>query len=116
MIQDARTTIFHTLGMKESSIDGGQIGVIMGDLVINYKAEVFAFEELTVETHFGEFDEKSFRIFFRICKDDGKCLVALIETGFIVYDYLKRSIVRMPEPFARDIAEAGANELLAKIL
>ena len=107
MIQDARTNIFHVLGMKESSIDGGRTGVILADLVVNYKAEVFTFEKLWVESHFGEFDEKSFRIFFRISKDEGKCLVALIEAGFVVYDYLKRSIAQMPESFRRAIALAS---------
>ena len=107
MIQDARTTIFHTLGMKESSIDGGQTGVILADLVVNYKAEVFAFEKLWVESHFGEFEEKGFRIFFRISKDEGKCLVALIEAGFVVYDYRTRTVARMPASFPRTIALAG---------
>lgn len=107
MIQDARTSILHDLGMKESSIDGGRTGVILADLVVNYKAEVFAFEKLWVESHFGEFDEKSFRIFFRISKDEGKSLVALIETGFVVYDYHTRSVARMPASFPGAIALAG---------
>lgn len=109
LIQDARTTILHALGMKESSIDGGQTGVILADLAVNYRAESFAFDKLTVETHFGEYNENNFRIFFRICKDDGKCLVALVEAGFVVYDYRNRIIARMPESFQRAIALAGAN-------
>jgi len=107
MIQDARTTILHGLGMKESCIDAGHTGVILGDLVVNYKAEVFAFEKLCVETHFGDFDEKSFRIFFRISKDEGTCTVALIEAGFVIYDYLKRSVAQMPESFRRALVLAS---------
>lgn len=109
LIQDARTTIFHALGMKESCIDGGQTGVILSDLIVNYRAEGFAFDKLTIETHFGEFNEKNFRIFFRICKDEGKCLVALVEAGFVVYDYRNRNVARMPESFQRAIALAGTN-------
>ena len=106
IIHDARATIFHSLGMKESNISDGHIGIIMADLIVNYKAEVFAFEKLTVEMHFGEFDEKSFRIFSRVLKDEGEQLVALVETGFVIYDYLKKSIACMPESFARTIASA----------
>ncbi len=113
MIQDARTTILHALGMKESSINNGHTGVILADLVVNYKAEVFAFEKLWVESHFGEFEEKSFRIFFRISKDEGKRLVALIEAGFVVYDYLTRSVARMPESFPEAITLAGAQHKIS---
>lgn len=111
MIQDARTNILHDLGLKESSIDNGHVGVILADIAINYRAEVFAFEKLTVESHYGEFDEKSFRIHFRIRKDGGRCLVALIEAGFVVYDYLNRSVTRMPESFPAAIAAAGRQAL-----
>lgn len=108
IIHDARAQIFHTLGMEESNIDDGHTGIIMADLVVNYKAEVFAFEQLSVESHFGGFDEKSFRMFSCVRKDEGECLVALVEAGFVIYDYLKRSVAPMPESFPGAIAAAMA--------
>lgn len=107
IIHDARANIFHSLGIKESNLGDGRTGIIMADLAVNYKAEVFAFERLSVESSFGQFDQNSFRIFHRVRKDNGKCLVALVETGFVIYDYLKRSIAHMPESFHRAIASAG---------
>jgi acyl-CoA thioesterase FadM len=104
MIQDARTTILHDLGMKEDCIDGGHTGVIMADLVVNYKAEIFAFERLSVETRFGEFEAKSYRMFFRVRGDEGGRLVALIEAGFVVYDYLERTVAPMPKSFRRAVS------------
>jgi acyl-CoA thioesterase FadM len=101
IIHDARATLLHSLGLSEQNLGDGHTGIMMVDLVINYKEEGFSFDQLKVDTHVGEISEKSFRMFHRIMKQGGGAMVALAEMGFIIYDYSKRAISSMPESFLK---------------
>jgi acyl-CoA thioesterase FadM len=81
----------------------------MVDLIVNYKEEGFAFDQLKVDTHVGEISEKSFRMYHRIMKRGGGAMVALAEMGFIIYDYTKGTIASMPEPFLKALDQMKRN-------
>jgi acyl-CoA thioester hydrolase len=109
IIHDARATLFHSLGLSERNIGDGHTGIIMVDLIINFKEEGFAFDQLRVDTHVGEISEKSFRMFHRIMKRGGGTIIALAEMGFIIYDYTKGAITSMPEPFLKSLDQMKQN-------
>ena len=99
MIQEARIDLFQKLGFKELDLGDGKTGVIIGDLVVNYKAEGFEDEELKIESHIGQITEKSLRVFHRIIKIKKDILMTLAETGLIAFDYKSREITEFPEVF-----------------
>jgi acyl-CoA thioesterase FadM len=109
MIHDARATLLHSLGLSEQNLGDGHTGVMMVDLVVNYKEEGFGFDQLEVDTHVGEISEKSFRMFHRIMKRGGGTMVALAEMGFVIYDYAKGTIASMPEPFLKSLDQMKRN-------
>jgi acyl-CoA thioesterase FadM len=97
MLHEARARLFHHLGCSEVDLGDSRTGIIMADLVINFKAEGFLFETLRIDSHIAEISRHSFRIFQRVTKE--KELVALAETGIVTFDYQVRSPAALPEAF-----------------
>jgi acyl-CoA thioesterase FadM len=95
IIHDGRYQMLKSLEANELNLGDGKTGAILSDLVVNYKAEIFLDEIVTVETDIGEIEEKGFRIFYRISKN-GKT-AALAETGHICFNYLEKSKCEVPE-------------------
>ncbi|OPY83382.1 MAG: hypothetical protein A4E65_00609 [Syntrophorhabdus sp. PtaU1.Bin153] len=93
----ARANALRLLGLSEGDLGDGRTGVIMSDLVVNFRAEGFMFDELLIDTHIGEVNRTGFRIFHRVTKD--KTLIALAETGITTFDYVSRKIAPVPGTF-----------------
>jgi acyl-CoA thioesterase FadM len=101
MVGAARAYLFHSLGFSELDLGKRQTGIIITDMVVNYKAEAFMFDELVVETHIGEIAEKGFRIFHRVRRDAKR--IALVETGIRAYNYATKKIAPVPAPFLKSL-------------
>ncbi|MCB9078948.1 MAG: thioesterase family protein [Anaerolineaceae bacterium] len=97
LISEARVNLLHALGLSEFDLGDGQTGIILADLVINFKAEGFLFDVLHIDCHIGDISRKSFRIFYRLTKNTQ--LVALAETGIITFNYADRQTVSVPDAF-----------------
>ena len=102
LIGAARAYLFHSLGLSELNLGEPQTGIIITDMVVNYKSEAFMFDELIVETHIDEVAEKGFRMFHRVGRDTK--LIALVETGFLTYNYATKKTAPIPAPFLRCLA------------
>jgi acyl-CoA thioester hydrolase len=102
LVGAARANLFHSLGLSELDLGDGQTGLIITDLIVNYKAEAFMFDELLVDTHIDEVAEKRFRMFHRIKRDAE--LVALVETGFATYNYAAKKTAPVPTSFLKRFA------------
>lgn len=97
----ARALLFRSLGLSELDLGDGQTGIIVADLAVNYRAEAFMFDELLIETHVGEIGDKGFRMFHRVTKDS--TLIALVETGFVTYNYAKKKTTAIPTSFLQQL-------------
>lgn len=97
IIHEARMHLLKELGVTELDLGDGQTGLIMNELGVNYKAEGFLFDEITVHSHLDNFTTASFRIYHKITKND-KTLV-LAETGFVTFNYDDHVIVEIPDNF-----------------
>jgi len=98
----ARAYLFHSLGFSELDLGEAHTGIIITDMVVNYRGEAFMFDELLIETHMDEFMEKGFRIFHRITRD--KKLIALVETGILAYNYETKKTTPVPASFLKCLA------------
>lgn len=97
LLHEARLALLRQLGCTEMTLADDQTGIILGDLVVNYRAEGFMFDRLNLDSHLGEIGRNSFRIFHRVTRD--KTLIALAETGIVTFNYRERKIVPVPEGF-----------------
>ena len=103
IIQEARIEMFKELGFTELDLGDGSTGIIIGDLVVNFRTEIFSGDELLIETSCGEVKKNSMRLFYRASRVDDGIPVSYVETGIMAFDYEKRAITKWPEVFLEKI-------------
>ena len=106
ILQEARVRFFNHYGYTELNLEG--VGMIMSDVGIEFKAELFYGEKITASVAAGNFSKVSFDIFYKLEKiaadarpDDpvgqGKTIpVAYAKSGVVTYDYQQKKIVPVP--------------------
>jgi acyl-CoA thioesterase FadM len=99
LLSRARAHVFHSMGLAEGNLGDGATGIIIVDLTVSFRAEAFLSEEIAVETQFGAFTGKGFRVYQRLTRD--KQLIALAETSVLAFDYRSRKVVHIPEGFLK---------------
>ena len=97
LIHDGRIAMLQSLDANEINLGDGKTGTILSDLVVNFKAELFLHDIITIESDISEVEEKGIRICYRITKN-GKTAV-LAETGHVCFSYIDKSICKVPEVF-----------------
>jgi acyl-CoA thioester hydrolase len=102
LVGAARAYLFHAMGLSELDLGDRQTGIIITDMIVNYKAEAFLFDELLIDTHIDEVMGRGFRMFHRV--RSGTKLIALVETGFATYNYAAKKTVPIPASFLKCLA------------
>ena len=97
LIHEARVRFLNAHGFTELDIDG--FGLVMTDLVILYKSEVFYGATLTIEVTIQDFNRYGFDFLYRITNKETDAEVARAKTGVLIFDYEKRKIVGVPKKF-----------------
>jgi acyl-CoA thioesterase FadM len=97
LIHEARVRFLKTYGFTELDIEG--FGLVMTDLVILYKTEVFYGEILTIEVTIRDFTKHGFDFVYRISNKKTGDEVARAKTGVLIFDYDKRKVVSVPKRF-----------------
>jgi acyl-CoA thioester hydrolase len=103
LFSEAGLDMFRSLGFKDSGHGDDKTGIAMVDLTVNYKAEAFMFDELVIDTHVGEMEEKGFTAFHRVRK--GPDIVALAEAGLVSFDFVHHKVVSVPEAFIKSLQD-----------
>jgi acyl-CoA thioesterase FadM len=102
LVGAARASLLHSMGLSELDLGDRQTGIIITDLIVNYKAEAFLFDDLLIETHIDEVGPKGFRMFHRVTR--AAKLIALVETGFVTYNYATKKSSPVPISFLKYLA------------
>ena len=105
LIQEARIGLFNALDYKELDLGDCKTGIIIADLVVNFKSEGFLDDKLRIESHIGDVTDKSLRIYHRVLKDKDDSMLALVETGLVAFDYSSRRITTFPLGFVKSIID-----------
>ena len=105
LLGTAQAEMFHSLGLSQTDLGDGRTGIIMSDMIVNYKSEAFMFDELLIDTHAGEFGRTSFRLFQRVTR--GEAIIALAEKGLTTFDYITRKVAPVPEALLQLLKEAS---------
>jgi len=107
LVHEARARFMQELNFNTIINPGQSTGLIIADLVVNFKAEAFAHELLTIDSQIGELGQRSFRLFHRLHND--RKLVALVETGVVARSYDASQAVKLPDVFLSSLQEHRKN-------
>ena len=96
IIHEARMQWLSGHGFTELDIDG--TGLIMGDLVVEFKKESFYGDEVEVALGVQDTGRVNFDLYYRLTakRGDENILLANAKTGMICYNYKEKKIVPIP--------------------
>jgi acyl-CoA thioesterase FadM len=97
LLHEARMRFLQHAGYSEMNFAGA--GMIMSDVAIQFKTELFYGDMVIASVAAGEFSKAGFEFYYKLEKEDNgkKILVATAKTGMVCYDYGKKKIVAVPE-------------------
>ena len=103
IIHEARMQYLARAGYTEMKFGGA--GMIMADVAIEFKNELFYGDTVIASVAAGEFSKIGFDIFYKLEKRSGNSLllVAAAKTGMICYDYDRKKIVTVPEAVKKNL-------------
>jgi acyl-CoA thioester hydrolase len=93
IIHEARVQFLKRFGYSEKDLGG--VGVIMSDVVINFKRELFYGDVVRAEVAVKDISRASFDIVYVLKKGD--VVVAEAKTGMVCFDYERRKVTALPE-------------------
>jgi acyl-CoA thioester hydrolase len=101
MIHEARVQFLKKLGYGELDLAG--VGLIMSDVAIEFKSELFYGDEVFVSVAAGDLTKISFDLYYKLEKrssEETTQVVAVAKTGMVCYDYSKKKVAAIPTEVA----------------
>ncbi len=97
LIHEIRVQFLRHHGYGELNIAG--VGLIMADVTIEFKSELFYGDSLWASVAAAEFSRVGFELYYRLEKKSGEKMVpvAFARTAMICYDYSLKKIVSVPK-------------------
>ncbi|MFN2457446.1 MAG: acyl-CoA thioesterase [Chitinophagaceae bacterium] len=97
MIHEARVQFLHQFGYSE--LHFSTAGLIMRDVSIEFKNELFYGDVVTTYVTASDFSRVGFAIYYKLTNNtsDGETTIAIAKTGMICYDYKRKKVVSVPE-------------------
>jgi acyl-CoA thioester hydrolase len=98
LIHEARMQLLSSYGYtSELKING--VGLIMADVGIEFKGELFYDNTVTASVAIGEVSKVGFDLYYKLEKGNSseKSLIAIAKTGMLCFDYQKKKIAPVPE-------------------
>jgi len=97
LIHEARMQFLKNLGYSEMNFAG--TGMIMADVAIEFKGELFYGDELTVWVTASDLSKIGFYIYYKLEQVTTGIpqVIALAKTGMVCFDYKHKKIAKIPE-------------------
>lgn len=97
LLHEARVQYLASANYGELDVEG--VGLIMSDVAIEYRAELFYNDELFASVKATEFSKLGFDLYYLLEKfqEGKKVVVVKAKTGMICYDYTQKKIAPLPE-------------------
>jgi acyl-CoA thioester hydrolase len=80
-----------------TELDFAGTSLIMSDVAIEFRSEVFYGNSLKVMVTAGEFSRAGFDIFYQMMNSENNKLVVVAKTGMVCFDYSGRKVTAVPE-------------------
>lgn len=96
LIHEARFQFLKHHGYEELNMEG--VGLIMSDVAIEFKSELFYGDSIKALVGTGEFTGVAFDMYYQLQKETegGTVVVAIAKTGMVCYNYQQKKIVAVP--------------------
>jgi acyl-CoA thioester hydrolase len=96
ILHEARVQYLKSNGYSELNMEG--VGLIMSDVAIEFKNELFYDDTIIASVTAAEFSKVAFEIYYKLEKQDNniKTLIAVAKTGMVCYDYSNKKITAIP--------------------
>lgn len=96
MLHEARMQFLSSRDYSELSLEG--VSLIMADVAIEFKAELFYGEEVIASVAATEFSKVGFELYYKLEKEveGARKLVATAKTGMICFNYDTRKVAAVP--------------------
>ena len=104
IIHEARVQFLKSFGYSEKDLGG--VGMIMSDVVINFKNELFYGDVVNASVAVKDIGRASVDIVYLLKKGD--VVVAEAKTGMVCFDYERRKVTAIPEGVRVVLSEAKA--------
>ena len=98
LLHEARVQFLASLGVQELD-PATQLGFIMADVAVEYKAEAFYGDVLRIEVGLDDLSKYGFDIVYQVKNQAGK-EVARAKTGMLAFDYNTRKLRALPAELA----------------
>lgn len=95
LMHEARMQFLHHYNFSEMNFGG--VSLIMRDVLIEFKKEIFYGDAINVFVTISNFSRAGFDLFYKMVKSTGDTIVAIAKTGMICYNYDSKKIVSVPE-------------------
>jgi len=97
ILHEARVQFLNHYGYSELTLGGA--GLIMSDVCIEFKNELFYGDTIIASVTASEFSKVAFGIYYKLEKqiNDKIILIAIAKTGMVCYDYVNKKIVQVPQ-------------------
>lgn len=95
LLHEARIQFLRHHGFSEMDFAGA--GLIMADVAIEYKNELYYGDVLQAFVTAFDFTRVGFDLAYKLVKNKEEKVVALAKTGMICFDYDKKKVVSVPQ-------------------
>ena len=102
IIHEARVQYLKNFGYSEKDLGG--VGMIMSDVVINFRNELFYGDVIEASVAVMNISRASFVLVYVL--KNNQIIIAEAKTGMVCFDYEKRKVTALPEE-VRTILSAG---------
>lgn len=104
ILHEARVQFLENSGYGEFNFGG--LSLIMSDVAIQFKSEIFYGEKLIASVVAQEFSKSTFEVYYKLEKElnGKKTIVALAKTGMVCYNYSAKRIASIPEEVKRKLS------------
>ncbi|HYF67271.1 MAG TPA: thioesterase family protein [Ohtaekwangia sp.] len=106
IMQEARVLYYRSLGFNSELSFEGTIGQIITDAVIQYKAESFFGDVLSINIAVANFNKYGFDMIYVLTNQHTGKEVARGKTGIVCFDYAKRKIASVPNALLQQLQKS----------
>ena len=96
ILHESRVRFLEHYGLKE--LNEGGSGLIMSDVAISFKKEIFYGDRVRISITAGEFTRVAFDIYYKVEKEEEGItqLLATAKTEMVCYNYNLKKIIQVP--------------------
>jgi acyl-CoA thioester hydrolase len=99
LMQEARVLFYRSIGINSEVSIEGNIGQIITDATVLYKAESFLGDVLIIHIGVADFNKYGFEMYYQLFNQQTGKEVARGRTGILCFDYAKRKVASVPPAF-----------------